>query len=93
MLETALKDDPDNVAYLGMLAELCDEMGEGEKALELYRRVLEADPDDSMTRLAPAEHYYAKGDMDPAFEQLGIPSATPTWTWTPRCRCCSDSSR
>ncbi|HMQ75090.1 MAG TPA: tetratricopeptide repeat protein [Flavobacteriales bacterium] len=77
VLETALKDDPDNVAYLGLLAELYDEMGEGDKALELYRRVLEADPDDSMTRLALAEHYYAKGEMDPAFEQLGLAFGDP----------------
>ena len=77
VLQQALKDDPENVSYLGMLAELYDEMGRGEEALALYQRVLAKDPDDSMTRLALAEHHYAKNEMDPAFEQLGLAFADP----------------
>lgn len=77
VLQKALTTAPDHPGYMGMLAELYITMGEEEMALALYRRILELDPDDSMTRIALAEYHYGKGEMDPAFEQLGLAFGDP----------------
>ncbi|MCB0793113.1 MAG: tetratricopeptide repeat protein [Flavobacteriales bacterium] len=77
LLERARRNDPQNMTYAGMLADLYDELGRPQDALALYMEVLELDPDDSMVRLALAEHFYGEGKSDLAFEQLGIAFADP----------------
>ncbi|MBK6894897.1 MAG: tetratricopeptide repeat protein [Flavobacteriales bacterium] len=59
-----------DVRYQGMLAEVCQELGQDEKALELYKKAIAADPDDSMTRISLAQFYYDSGDLAQGFEQL-----------------------
>ena len=59
-----------------MLAEVCQELGQDEKALELYKKAIAADPDDSMTRIALAQLYYDKGDLAQGFSNCARPSPT-----------------
>jgi tetratricopeptide (TPR) repeat protein len=56
---------------MGLLAELYDQQGQHDKALEQYQRTLELDPDNSMLRIALAEHYYTAGKMEEAYDELG----------------------
>ncbi|MCB9168796.1 MAG: tetratricopeptide repeat protein [Flavobacteriales bacterium] len=77
VLKDALADDPDNLNYMSVLAELYDELDRPDDALQLYQRVLQEDPDDSMTRISLAEHYYGQGQIDEAFDQLGLAFGDP----------------
>ncbi len=70
LLERTITADPQDTRYYGMLAEVCQELGQDEKALELYKKAIAADPDDSMTRISLAQFYYDKGDLAQGFEQL-----------------------
>lgn len=62
---------PNDPQYIGLLAEIYDQRGEHEKALQQYRRALELDPGNSMLRIGLAEHYYATGRMEEAYTELG----------------------
>lgn len=62
---------PNDPQYSGMLAEIYDQRGEHEKALQQYRKALELDPGNSMLRIGLAEHYYATGRMEEAYTELG----------------------
>jgi len=62
---------PNDARYIGLLAEIYDQRGEHEKALEQYRKALELDPGNSMLRIGLAEHYYATGRMEEAYTELG----------------------
>lgn len=62
---------PNDPQYIGLLAEIYDQRGEHEKALQQYRRALELDPGNSMLRIGLAEHYYATGRMEEAYSELG----------------------
>ena len=71
LVERAIKAYPNDPRYLGLLAEVYDQQGNSEQALEQYRKTLELDPGNSMVRIALAEHYYATGKMDEAYNELG----------------------
>jgi len=71
LVERAIANNPDEPRYQGLLAELYDQQGEHEKALEQYKKTLALDPGNSMLRIALAEHYYANGKMDEAYNELG----------------------
>lgn len=77
LVERAIKAYPNEPQYLGLLAEVYDQQGEHEKALEQYRKTLELDPDNSMLRIALAEHYYTVGKMEEAYNELGIAFLDP----------------
>jgi tetratricopeptide (TPR) repeat protein len=62
---------PGEPQYIGLLAELYDQRGDHDKALAQYQKALELDPGNSMLRIGLAEHYYATGRMDEAYDQLG----------------------
>ena len=71
LVERAIKAFPEDPRYMGLLAEVFDQQGEHEKALEQYRKTLALDPGNSMLRIALAEHYYSNGKMDEAYNELG----------------------
>ena len=77
LVERAIKAYPNEPQYLGLLAEVYDQQGEHEKALVQYRKTLELDPDNSMLRIALAEHYYTVGKMEEAYNELGIAFLDP----------------
>ncbi|MCB9182499.1 MAG: tetratricopeptide repeat protein [Flavobacteriales bacterium] len=71
LMTRAIAHDATNAEYVGMLAEVYDEQGLHEKALAEYQRALQLDPGNSMLRISLAEHYYATGRMDEAYNELG----------------------
>lgn len=77
LVERATKVYPNEPQYMGLLAELYDQQGEHEKALEQYRRTLALDPDNSLLRIALAEHYYSVGKMEEAYNELGVAFLDP----------------
>lgn len=77
LVERAVKAYPGQPQYMGLLAELYDQQGQHDKALEQYKRTLELDPDNSMLRIALAEHYYTVGKMEEAYDELGIAFLDP----------------
>lgn len=77
LVERAVKAYPNQPQYMGLLAELYDQQGQHDKALEQYKRTLEMDPDNSMLRIALAEHYYSVGKMEEAYDELGIAFLDP----------------
>ncbi|MBL7951341.1 MAG: tetratricopeptide repeat protein [Flavobacteriales bacterium] len=77
LVERAIKAYPNEPQYMGLLAEVYDQQGDHEKALEQYRKTLELDPDNSMLRIALAEHYYSVGKMEEAYNELGVAFLDP----------------
>jgi tetratricopeptide (TPR) repeat protein len=77
LLEQAITDGPENTQYYGMLAEVYQEMGNKDKALEYFNKALAADPDDSMTRISLAQLHYDDGDLQKGFEQLRLAFSDP----------------
>ncbi len=71
LVERAIASAPEEPRYQGLLAELYDQQGEHEKALEQYKKTLALDPGNSLLRIALAEHYYANGKLDEAYNELG----------------------
>lgn len=77
LVERAIKAYPNEPQYMGLLAEVYDQQGQHEKALEQYRKTLEIDPGNSMLRIALAEHYYTVGKMEEAYNELGVAFLDP----------------
>jgi len=73
----AIAAHPGEPRYQGILAELYDQRGEREKALEHHLKALELDPGNSLLRIALAEHYYATGKHDLAYDELGTAFQDP----------------
>jgi tetratricopeptide (TPR) repeat protein len=62
--------NPDEIRYLGILAELYDKNGQPEMALETYERLAQLDADNGMLRLSLSEFYRNAGDHERAYEEL-----------------------
>lgn len=69
-LEEQLKDNPENPALLGQLAELYWQAGRGREAVEQYLKALEITPDDTKLRQDLALTYYLLGDYNDAVRQI-----------------------
>jgi tetratricopeptide (TPR) repeat protein len=57
-----LKEYPDNVLYNGLLAEIYRGKGENDKAREVYRQLLERNPDDPQIQLAVCDFLISEKD-------------------------------
>lgn len=77
LLTRAIAAHPTSSEYAGMLAEVYDEQGKHDQALEQYRKALAIDPGNSMLRISLAEHYYGTGRFDEAYRELGEAFADP----------------
>lgn len=77
LLEKTIAAHPDQTTYYGMLAEVYEQLGEHEKALETYQKALSLDPTDSMTRISLAQYYYDAGNRAEGFKQLREAFADP----------------
>ena len=69
-IKNLIKEQPNNAAYYGLLAELYEEKGETEKSLELYKKVLEIDPDNENIRFALYAYYKERGETEKSFYEL-----------------------
>jgi tetratricopeptide (TPR) repeat protein len=63
LLEAAHKIEPDSIAILRRLSELCFALGRTESALKYSKEVLDADPSDTETLSQLVAHYVRKGDL------------------------------
>ncbi len=61
---------PDDVRYLGLLAELYGEMQKDEEALELYGKIFQIEPENGLAQLSIAEFYKEKGETEKRIEYL-----------------------
>ena len=66
----ALEKRPKDIRFLSMKAEVLEHKGEKEQAYEVYKQILDSDPSNSNVRIALAEHYYSKGEVEKAVVQL-----------------------
>lgn len=69
--------NPEEVRFLGVLAELYDKNGQSEKAIETYQRLSEIDPDNGMLHLSLSEFYRNAGDDTKAFDELALAFRSP----------------
>jgi len=69
-LEEQLKDNPEDPALLGQLAELYWQAGRGNDAVEQYLKAVEIVPDDVKLRQDLALTYYLLGDYNDAVRQI-----------------------
>lgn len=61
---------PDDVRFLGLLAELYTEMGKEDQALELYGKIFDIEPDNGVAQVSLAEFYRKAGNDSMRFEFL-----------------------
>ncbi|MGY6561394.1 MAG: tetratricopeptide repeat protein [Luteibaculaceae bacterium] len=61
---------PDEIQYLGMLAELYSENKQPDKSKEYYDKILALDPNNGMVYIAKAEEARKAGDVDLFFSSL-----------------------
>jgi tetratricopeptide (TPR) repeat protein len=61
-LLTLLELAPEEIRYLGILAELYTETGEKEKAIQVYKKMFEIEPEHGMAQLSMAEFYRLNDD-------------------------------
>lgn len=69
-VQKLIDSDPLNIRYLGILAESYVNNGAFSKAEELYRRILEIEPDNGIVHLSMADFYRIKKETDKSYEHL-----------------------
>jgi tetratricopeptide (TPR) repeat protein len=77
LLELAHKIEPDSIAVLRRLSELCFTLGRTEAALKYSREVLDVDPSDTETLSQLVAHFVRKGDLSGAEAALKGVLANP----------------
>lgn len=65
-----LKDKPDEILYNGLLAEIYKGKGEKEKALEVYDRLIERNPDNAQVQLSICDFLLSEKSYDELFRIL-----------------------
>lgn len=61
---------PDEPRFYGMLAEIYEEVGENQKALDCYQQILEIDPKNGYVHLSLYQYYKYHGQKDKSREEL-----------------------
>ena len=69
-LEEAVKNNPGNISYLGLLANAYEQNGNNEKAFEEYQKIQKIDPDNGIVNFAMYRFYSQKEQFEKAFEAL-----------------------
>lgn len=68
---------PNEIRNYGVLAEYYENKGEPDKALELYSKILEIDPQNGEVHLSLYDYYKFHANPDKAFEELKTAFASP----------------
>ncbi len=76
-IERLIKEFPYEVKYLGLLAEMSNQYGYEDKALEAYKKIIEINPDDPYVHISLFDFYRKKKDEAKALKQLKIGFANP----------------
>jgi len=69
-LEEEVKDKPDDMKLLTSLGNFYFDLGETDKAINTYKKVLSAEPDNDAVLVDCGVMYRSKGDFDKAIEYL-----------------------
>lgn len=77
-IESLVVAFPDNIRYLQILAETYLEIGQEEKALEVYRKIASIDPENPFIHVSMADLYRKNGQDAMAYEQLKLGFANPS---------------
>jgi tetratricopeptide (TPR) repeat protein len=67
-----IKAYPKEAKYYGMLGEIYQDKGMGEKALDAYNELLKIDPQNAYVHLSLADYYRGLKQNDKAFEEIKI---------------------
>jgi tetratricopeptide (TPR) repeat protein len=77
-MEKLIAEFPAESRYYGILAEMYENAGEDEKALELYNKILKMDPSNGYVHLSLASYYKYHNQKDKSREEMKIGFANPT---------------
>ena len=69
-LEKLIEQNPENIRYYGMLAQLYAENGKIKDALKTYERMKEVNPEHPYINISLLELYEMNGETDKAFNEL-----------------------
>ena len=69
-LERLIAQNPDNLRYYGMLAQIQAENGDDKAALKTYEKIKTINPNDPYINISLLEYYEATGDKESAFKEL-----------------------
>lgn len=76
-LRKLVEANPRESRYYGILAEFYMSREMKKKALELYEKVLEIDPDNAYIHMTLADYYRKEGDRQKSFEELKLGFSNP----------------
>ena len=76
-LRKLIEANPRESRYYGILAEFYMSREMKKKALELYEKVLEIDPDNAYIHMTLADYYRKEGDRQKSFEELKLGFSNP----------------
>jgi tetratricopeptide (TPR) repeat protein len=69
-LEKLIADNPSEIRYYGMLAELFEANNQPEKAIQTYERLMNVSPGDGRGYVSMAQFYFRKNDYQHFYESL-----------------------
>jgi tetratricopeptide (TPR) repeat protein len=69
-LEKLIASNPNEMRFVGMLADLYEELGESEKAYALYQKILVQEPENGYVHLSLCDYYTFRSQQSKAFEEL-----------------------
>ena len=71
-IQKLIDQNPANIGYYGLLAELYENEGDESKALEIYNTIVKIDPSNGTVHLSLYEYYRYHGNQDKAFSELAL---------------------
>lgn len=76
-LKKIILQDGKQARYFTYLAELYQEQGQPQKALDTYREILQTEPDNPYVHLALADYYHKENKEEEFFEEVKIAFKSP----------------
>ncbi len=71
-LEALIQAAPEEIRYLGILAELYTTIERKEEAMDTYKKIFQIEPENGIAQLSMAEFYRLDNNRDKQFEYLGL---------------------
>lgn len=76
-LNKLIAEFPKETRYYQLLAELYEQTGKENKAIEVYKKLAEVSPDNPLSQLAMADYYKKQGDEEKYLETLELALGNP----------------
>ena len=71
-IQKLIDQDPANIGFYGLLADLYENEGNDSKALEIYNKIVKIDPSNGTVHLSLYEYYRYHGNQDKALSELTL---------------------